>query len=100
MQLDNQEALIYLSWPADNRDVPVAAGTPCGNGVIAVVADTNIAINRNLEGSANEFPDHISFWHWFLPKITHLKAWDPPAEPVKEQGAGKDNDLIRELGPQ
>ncbi len=100
VQLDNKNAIVYLFWPEEDREVPVAAGAPFGSGVIAVIADTNFAINRNLESAANEFPDHINFWHWFLPKITHLQAWSPPAEPIKEQGSGKDNDLIPELGPQ
>jgi hypothetical protein len=29
-----------------------------------------------------------------------MEAWTPPAEPIKEEGPGKDKDLIPELGPQ
>jgi hypothetical protein len=100
LQLDNKNAIPYLSWMEGDRGEPMVAGAPFGSGVIAVIADTNLAINRNLESTANEFPDHINFWHWFLPKITHMEAWTPPAEPIKEQGPGKDKDLIPELGPQ
>jgi hypothetical protein len=100
LQLKNNNAVVYLYWMEGDREEPVVAGAPFGNGVIAVVADTNFAINRNLESAVNVFPDHINFWHWFLPKITRLEAWNPPAEPIKEQGPMKDNDLIPELGPQ
>jgi Domain of unknown function (DUF4350) len=102
VQLDNISANIYLFWTEGDREEPVVAGAPFGTegGVIAIVADTNFAVNQNLETLASEYPDHINFWHWFLPKITHLPAWDPSSEPIKEQGPGKDKDLIPELGPQ
>jgi len=54
--------------------------------VAAVISDTNFAINLNIETLANQFPDNINFWRWLLPWITGKEPWNPPPEPIREQG--------------
>ncbi|MGD0382211.1 MAG: DUF4350 domain-containing protein [Thermoguttaceae bacterium] len=100
LELDNGNAKVYLYWTEADREEPAIAGIPFGGGVVAVIADTNFAVNRNLESVANEFPDNIVFWRWFFPMITRMEAWNPPAEPLQEKGIMEKDDAIPEQGPQ
>jgi len=90
LKIEKGNATVFLYWADQNNEAPVMAGVQIGSGMAAVIADTNFAINQNLESSVNEFPDNIKFWRWFLSRITGSEAWNPPAE----------DDAIPEQGPQ
>jgi hypothetical protein len=93
LEIDNGNAKVYLYCTEADREEPAIVGLPFGGGVVAVIADTNFAINRNLESVANEFPDNINFWRWFFPMITRMEAWNPTAEPIREQGPAEDKNI-------
>jgi len=86
LKIENQDASIYVYWSDEDNDHPVVAAVPVGSGVAAVISDTNFAINLNIETLANQFPDNINFWRWLLPWITGKEPWNPPPEPIREQG--------------
>ena len=109
------EIQFYAAWPVDSLDqkcdkhveseadgrlVPVVISKQVGAGTVGVIADTNFAINRNLESAEIIIPQHIEFLESFLMSITNTGEQNSPAEPVQEQGPMKSNDLIPEQGPQ
>ncbi|MGD0518704.1 MAG: DUF4350 domain-containing protein, partial [Thermoguttaceae bacterium] len=52
----------YIREMIDGQEVPVVARVQIGQGRVMVIADTNFAINRNLESITNQYPSHINFW--------------------------------------
>jgi hypothetical protein len=100
MEIEKGAATTYLYWADSTHDAPVIAGVPVGKGKVIVIADTNFAVNLNLKTSGNESSENAKFWDWLLPLITGREPLRAPAEPIRELGPMKVDDVIQEQGPQ
>jgi len=90
----------YIREMIDGQEVPVVARVQIGQGRVMVIADTNFAINRNLESITNQYPSHINFWRVLLSENFGNEAPNLPIEPLQEKGIMEKDDAIPEQGPQ
>ncbi|MGW8256210.1 MAG: DUF4350 domain-containing protein [Thermoguttaceae bacterium] len=86
LKIESNENFIYVYWADAEHHFPVVGAVPVGSGVVAVIADTFFAINRNLGSTAEVHADNIMFWRWLLPLITGQQPWKPSDEGIHEQG--------------
>ena len=65
-----------------------------GRGKAVVVADTDFAMNKNLEREGGQpfegMRENADFWRWLLDYLNDLPAWTPP-KPVPVPPAGSTN---------
>lgn len=95
INLDDHQAAMesYASWEVECRaenqhkmaqwsdgvtDRPFIVSQRVGRGAVAVIGDTYLAVNQNLESAVNTMPENMAFWRWFLTRITDQEEWTPP----------------------
>ncbi len=67
-------------WTDGKITVPFVVSRFVGRGAVAVVGDTYMAANRNLESATATMPENIAFWRWLLTRLTPQDDWTPPKE--------------------
>jgi hypothetical protein len=95
-----QENKTFILGTADEQRWPVVTLARIGQGAVLVIADTKFAVNINLESTINVIPSQINFWNVLLSDVFGKEVRNILDVPSQEQGPGKNNDLIPELGPQ
>jgi hypothetical protein len=89
----------YIRTEVDGEEAHIVSSVNIGQGRVLVIADTNFAINRNLESLTNVFPSHINFWRVLLTGNTGSDVQIFDNEPIREQGPAGQKNLIPEQGP-
>ncbi len=78
---------LYAAWPVERTgtvllrgfdDVPVVVSRSVGRGTVAVIGDTYLSTNRNLESTEGEVIENVQFWRWLLSRVTDREEWIPP----------------------
>ncbi len=75
------DAVAIARWHDGSKDREFIVARSGGKGTVAVIGDTLLAVNRNLEPAPGELTENVRFWRWFLPQVTDRPVW-PPAEEV------------------
>ncbi|MBN2476863.1 MAG: hypothetical protein JXB62_19810 [Pirellulales bacterium] len=72
-----QDGWKMAQWSDGITDVPFVVSRPVGRGTVAVIADTYVATNQNLETAETAFAENVDFWRWFLSRVTDRPPWTP-----------------------
>ena len=57
---------------------PFVVSRQFGKGTVAVIGDTYMAVNQNLESAGDVIPENVVFWRWFVSRVTDREPWTPP----------------------
>ncbi len=77
-----------IAWQTEqSRQRHYVLTRPVEDGTVAVIGDTLFATNGNLETRQGQAAGNVRFWRWFLPRVTDLPEWIPPAPAAKAKDA-------------